>query len=658
MSQKARVYINQYNSAHEHNMLPLAAGMLCSYAKAQPQLASRFEFEICLLRESVDEAVARFHDPAVIAFSCYLWNTEFSLQVARKAKERFPQALIIVGGPSVPRKLKQAKHFLLKHPFIDVAGCGEGEVTFGEVLAELHAGKNWSRVPGLTYRDATDPQLIRQSAARARVGDLSLLPSPFLDGTFDGLLEKYGNKITGAIWESNRGCPFSCSFCDWGQATQSKVSSFDDARIRKELEWISEKKIYYVFGADANFGIKRRDLDIAKFIGNLRQTTGYPAIFFINWTKNAFKKTAELASVLYDAGLTTIVTLSTQSNDEETLRINKRENIDLKTFRELKEEYNRRGIATYTDILLGLPGETYQSFCDGLIRSLSPYDADHISLNPVIMLPNAELSEDSFRESHSIQTRFVKGGMWRRILKEESIAELEEVVVGTSSLPYHDWRRAYIFGHMLVAFHDYKLLNGVINYLYFHKRINLQSLLEHIISHQHAKGSCFGQILSHLNRRLDAHDSGEQVVPVEGFEGRRWHANDAVFLIASSRADDFYREVYELTALYLAGQGISFQLLEDLFRFQAELLPGPDPFRCTQREFVFDWPLFFEQCRHGSLGEPINSQRQVEFSAPRGSEGRTAKEIAMLNLFESAYARGVQRLVKVVDPGQEPTLVS
>ena len=105
-----------------------------------------------------------------------------------------------------------------------------------------------------------------------RIQNLDDLPSLFLNGVFDQMIKQYGSGITGALWESNRGCPYSCTFCDWGNSDVSKVKKFDMDRLYQEINWISNNGFYYIFLADANFGIfRQRDLEIAGWIADLNQ---------------------------------------------------------------------------------------------------------------------------------------------------------------------------------------------------------------------------------------------------------------------------------------------------------------------------------------------------------------------------------------------------
>ncbi len=268
------VYINQFNTSTDRNLLPLAAGLISSYARRDAEVAATYQLDIKMLREAPEKTAAEYEDPTVLAFSCYIWNYRHSLEVARLAKLRFPNSLVVVGGPSIPRKPQTLGRFFYKYPFVDVAVHGEGEITFTELLKALNEGKDLSTVAGLSYRTKDGPSPYVKNADRPRITNLDQLPSPFLDGTFDALLERHRDVVTGTTWETNRGCPFSCTFCDWGQATQAKVTTYGVDRLFKELDWVSRNKIFYVYAADANFGIKKRDIEIARYMGKLKVQQG------------------------------------------------------------------------------------------------------------------------------------------------------------------------------------------------------------------------------------------------------------------------------------------------------------------------------------------------------------------------------------------------
>jgi radical SAM superfamily enzyme YgiQ (UPF0313 family) len=247
-----------YCVAVEPSHPPLALGMVVAHA-AKSSAASRYRFEKTIHRStrSVLEAIAA-DGPGVVLFSDYIWSTKQNLEISAELKRAAPECLLIHGGPDVPKDPGASDAFLRAHPAIDIAVEGEGERTFTEILLALDGTLDRARlreVSGLTYRDGE--RLVR-TGPRDRTRELDELPSPYLDGFFD---DQKHSQWRAAILETNRGCPYGCTFCDWGSATLQKIRNFGLERVESEIAWIAQRKIPIVFVADANFGIlpRRRD---------------------------------------------------------------------------------------------------------------------------------------------------------------------------------------------------------------------------------------------------------------------------------------------------------------------------------------------------------------------------------------------------------------
>ena len=127
-----------------------------------------------------------------------------------------------------------------------------------------------SRIAGLSVNNVAAEA--GPVAKRPRIADLNTLPSPYISGVFDDLFDDRYNFH--AVWETNRGCPYACTFCDWGSATMSKVRTFPEDRLQKEIDWFADHRIQWIYGADANFGILPRDETIAEWLAATARARG------------------------------------------------------------------------------------------------------------------------------------------------------------------------------------------------------------------------------------------------------------------------------------------------------------------------------------------------------------------------------------------------
>ncbi len=343
------------------NVRPLSLGLLLGHAS---------EFEGGRLRERYDllplffcdaELIAeRARTPSIFLFSNYMWNLEENLALSALVKRVNPENVTIHGGPSTPKYEGDAQRYFDEHTHVDVAVRGEGEATFVAILDALDPARPSNLRPladvtGLTFRLPTG--LVR-TPDRERVSDLDLIPSPYLLGMF----EPFGMEKAGAIIETNRGCPYGCTFCDWGSATLSKIRLFSLERVFAELEWSASHHIEICALADANFGIIERDVLIAEKIAELKRHYGYPRILATNYAKNTVTHLRRIIEVLADVKVLTEGVVSLQSMDRDTLKTIRRSNIKLEQYDSLTTEFRRAGIPLAADIMMGLPGQTPRRF--------------------------------------------------------------------------------------------------------------------------------------------------------------------------------------------------------------------------------------------------------------------------------------------------------
>ena len=201
------------------NLPLLSLGFLVAYAKAHLPADAlervRFAPFWYVSPESAQRALSDLPDwPTVFLFSCYTWNHEKNLQIARLVERELSSSLSVFGGPDVPKREADAERYFAEHSCVDIAVRGEGEATFCDLLDSLTRTWRFDRdgipdvgglgdVNGITYR-APDGHGLTRTADRERIADLDSIPSPYLTGLYDHIPPRRHQTI---ILESNRGVP-------------------------------------------------------------------------------------------------------------------------------------------------------------------------------------------------------------------------------------------------------------------------------------------------------------------------------------------------------------------------------------------------------------------------------------------------------------------
>lgn len=446
---RGNIYFVQANAVYGDSVksayLPYASGCLVSYAFADEKIRSEYSFgRFVFLREDIDSAIASFEEPAVVGFSSYVWNMEYNRLFARRLREKYPSCLILFGGHSVCPGDKTLREI----PEADIVMHGEGEESFRKILLSVIDGTPLSRVANISYRDG---DLLITTHYEAP-GDISAYPSPYLEGWFDGLAEQSGI-IPSVIWETNRGCPNRCAFCDWG-ALKSKIRHFPEERTDAELMWMVRNHIEYVYCADANFGLFPRDTVTADKIIGLNKKYGYPKVFKTNYTKNRDDVVFEISSKLINAGIGKSPTLSFQSLSPVTLECIGRSNMELSHFRSLMDRYGEAHVPVYSELILALPGETYDSFSSGISQLLECNQHTAIGIYPCELLPNSLMGSEEYIGKYGIKTVSVPFSQYHCVPREEQAPEKSSVIISTSAMSTADWEKSFIFSITVQAFHN------------------------------------------------------------------------------------------------------------------------------------------------------------------------------------------------------------
>ncbi|MBK8975555.1 MAG: B12-binding domain-containing radical SAM protein [Planctomycetes bacterium] len=334
--------------------VPLAAAYLKLYAQRHGA-AEHCEIHILPATDAnrlgdralVDAVCAR--EPDLLGLSCYLWNVDRSLWLARRVKERLPGCAIVVGGPEITTD----NAWVLAEPAVDFAVFGEGERTFAELLAWRTSGAEragLSRIAGLGWRDGRE---LRQNLPRTPMADLAAISSPYVEGILDA------GEPEQLLLETVRGCVFRCKFCYYPKAYDSQ-HYLPDEHVLADLAHARARGAHEVFLLDPTLNQRPR---FGEFVELLAR--GNPdGRLQLHGELRGEGLDAKLARRMRAAGFVE-VELGLQSVDDTTQALMDRRN-NLKAFERGARALREAGIRVKADLIVGLPGDTPESVRRGM----------------------------------------------------------------------------------------------------------------------------------------------------------------------------------------------------------------------------------------------------------------------------------------------------
>jgi radical SAM superfamily enzyme YgiQ (UPF0313 family) len=425
-------------------MVPLVGGYLEAFAIQDPLIRSSYKFSKYSavpkqenLRTFTREMIAVEAD--VYAFSCYVWNMRYVMRVLGDLLEFRPQARFILGGPQV---MNQAPRYLKKdHNQVTVCN-GEGEITFFEYLQQMESIRpDLAEVRGISFYEDGE---LHTTDNRTRLANLDEIPSPFLTGVFS-------NKYSTSVFETNRGCPFRCGFCYWGAATNDRVYKFSEQRIKDEITWISKAGIYFVYIADANWGMLPRDIAFTRHFVECKLNNRAPQMLCYAAAKNSPDRVTEINGIFRSANIITSQPIALQTVDDEALRMVDRQNIKTAAFVQVQKRLNELKISSFTELIWPLPGETLSTFRRGIER-LCKIGTPSIIVYPHVLLVNTSMHKRADELGFSVMQL------------EDGIGEAE-IVTATSTVSKQDCLDGMKYFYSVCLLHNLRSLRTVSAYL-------------------------------------------------------------------------------------------------------------------------------------------------------------------------------------------------
>lgn len=411
---KLKVYLcDLVHNRHLYNYaVPLNIGcigaMICKHFGSS--------VEVRLFKFADDLIKALNEPPDILALSNYDWNVNLNQVVVDIAHRMHRHTLVVMGGPNIRRSPDQIASFLSRYSGVDIYITDEGEAGFYHLLNYVLGV--WPTDIRANLR-GDHPELYnvaylldRGSAFISRdLSPLSCLynmpyPSAWLSGLLRPFLDITAFPLSPLV-ETNRGCPYQCAYCTWGNYGNRLVRKFPLEQVFEELDYIfrtSTKSFHLIIG-DANFGILERDVSIAEHIRKLAERYGKVTGVEISSSKRRLERNLAISDIL--GGLCT-PDFAVQTFDTTALANVGRTNLGVEQIRRFVHRINRQGRRVRTDLLIGLPGETMESHINSVKMAID-IGFCKAAIADIRLLPGSRIEEDEFRERYGIR------GLWRVI---------------------------------------------------------------------------------------------------------------------------------------------------------------------------------------------------------------------------------------------------
>ena len=419
--------------------IPLNIGFVAAYCKKQ--FGENVELTLFKYIGDLEKAINE-NPPDILALSNYVWNRNLSYEMFSMMSEIDSDTLLVWGGPNFPIDLPSQRKFMKKYSKIDVYVPVDGETGFANTVERALRSRSHSEIRSTVLSEPIDGCVtrgendeIKYTIPIIRIKTLDEIPSPYTTG----LLDKFFDGKLTPMMQTNRGCPFHCTFCADGKDEVNRVTSFGLERVIDELNYITNhkhEKTHNMIFSDLNFGMYPRDREISKHLAKLQTEHNYPDFIYISTGKNQKEKIIEAIKTLKDS---MPLWMSVQSLDQNVLKNIRRDNISTDQMLALQPAIKDAGLQTRAEVILGLPGETHENHMKTL-RDLVNARMDEIQVHTCMMLDGSEMGTPAERKKWDLHTKFrVLQRDFAKLSNGKTVLEFEEVSVSSPQMNFEEY---------------------------------------------------------------------------------------------------------------------------------------------------------------------------------------------------------------------------
>jgi hypothetical protein len=460
-------HANDIQEGSSHNLLFL--GVAALYLKTwidqhRPDIANNIDWCIPQQQKLTDNdlvALIEKEKPDLFCSSHYIWNDSFLTDQLNRIKSQVSHdTIFIAGGPSIDVNINP--DFFSIKPFADYTIYGAGEVAFADIVESILQNKK------LIAFNTSNVAWFDKQKNKPVIADFKYVPqlskSPYTsnEDLFSRMIKKEQSKGVTIVlpYDLTRGCPYSCTFCDWNSGLTNKTTRRKNS-YKDEIDLFQKLNITGIYLSDANVGQYQEDIDMIEYMGNknIHENAGFKIDG--NFSKLRKENNLKIYHLLAKGNLITDYagfTISVQDINKTIL-----ENIDrpdvgwdvhLSMIKELKQSYPK--ISSKVQLIQGLPGQTVESWRETL-REISKND---LSLQIFIseLLPASPAARDKsyqekFKFSYTTSTRFNGEDYFQATFPESCVSFTKKDFVKMTVLS-HIYATLTQFRQQSIAFFD------------------------------------------------------------------------------------------------------------------------------------------------------------------------------------------------------------
>jgi len=412
----------------------------------------------------------------IIFFSIYVWNKKQFLEIAKYLKQKKPNLIIVAGGPEL--NAHQDKNFFKTYDFIDWVAYGEGEISTSNLLDFLAGYTMETPINTVNKNGVVGDHVPLNKKDEILKYSIWVEFKDEIGQWLNYIKEKtVGSPLT-IVWETTKGCPFACTFCDWSSGLHNKVRVWGEKETiplwKQELDIFSELQIPTIYWTNPNVGLTPQDTEIVDYAIEKRGAGEHvPFFVHIQISKIKKEKSYALMDKLLENKLSIGVKFDVQDIDLNIIELLDRPEIPweehkvlinnlVSKYRNTDSVLDGVPMNMWMGFMWGLPGQTLENFKTNMSEagSLGLYSLHH----PFQLLPNTPAARPDYKEKYGIKSKDVyihmsdQGGT--EVYGSITNQEITNAVVETSALTTKDWFKGVFIYYLYASLQDFIIKNN------------------------------------------------------------------------------------------------------------------------------------------------------------------------------------------------------